>query len=59
MFGIAQGLYHGVPHHFSFRARTTVDIMLLHLNTWQDLLKLFPFSKDLIYYKAEKIYTKQ
>lgn len=58
MFGIAQGLYHGVPHHFSFRARTTVDIIRLQLNTWQDLLKFFPASRDLIYSKAERVYMR-
>ncbi|KAI5644539.1 cyclic nucleotide-binding domain-containing protein [Phthorimaea operculella] len=35
-FGIAQGLFVGVPHHFSFRARTVVDIVYLKLDLWKN-----------------------
>lgn len=57
MFGIAQGLFYGVPHHFSFRAKTTVDIISLKLNKLQELLKFFPTTKEVVYKKVQMIYV--
>lgn len=57
MFGLAQGLFYGVPHHFSFRARTNVNIVSLHLSSWQDLLKFFPDARQLIYARAHSVYA--
>ncbi|XP_045470321.1 uncharacterized protein LOC123677688 isoform X2 [Harmonia axyridis] len=57
MFGLPQGLFYGIPHHFSFRARTTVDIGVLTLKDWTDIMLLFPRAKEIIYKRALAIYT--
>lgn len=46
-FGEAQGLYN-VPHAYSFKAHTIVDILILRRNEWSGLLKWFPASKEQI-----------
>ncbi|KAI4458645.1 cyclic nucleotide-gated cation channel subunit a [Holotrichia oblita] len=56
VFGIVQGLFKEIPHHFSFRALTIVDIASLKLNEWEYLLDFFPKSKDIIYQRVEEIY---
>lgn len=56
VFGIAQGLYHGLPHHFSFRAKTVVDILVLNLNDWYFMLKYFPDVQKILYNRANNIY---
>ncbi|XP_075976271.1 uncharacterized protein LOC142976664 [Anticarsia gemmatalis] len=55
-FGIAQGLFVGVPHHFSFRARTVVDIVYLKLDQWKYLLDYYPSSAKLVRRKVENVY---
>lgn len=55
MFGVVQGLYRNVPHHFSFRARTKVHIVSLQLNEWEYLLSFFPDSKESIYGKTNRV----
>ncbi|KAL3282708.1 hypothetical protein HHI36_005880 [Cryptolaemus montrouzieri] len=57
MFGLPQGLFYGIPHHFSYRARTTVDIGVLQLKDWTDIMILFPRAKEVIYKRALAIYT--
>lgn len=57
MFGLPQGLFYGIPHHFSFRAKTTVDIGVLTLKDWTDIMLLFPRAKEQIYKRALAIYT--
>ncbi|KPJ19458.1 Potassium voltage-gated channel protein eag [Papilio machaon] len=49
-FGIAQasGLFVGVQHFFSFRARTVVDIVYLKLDEWKYLLDFYPKSAKLV-----------
>ncbi|CAG9579751.1 unnamed protein product [Danaus chrysippus] len=55
-FGIAQGLFVGVTHHFSFRARTVVDIVYLKLDEWKYLLDFYPSSAKLVRRKVENVY---
>ncbi|XP_059058535.1 uncharacterized protein LOC131851991 isoform X1 [Achroia grisella] len=55
-FGIAQGLFVGVTHHFSFRARTVVDIVYLKLNQWKYLLEFYPKSAKIVQRKVENLY---
>ncbi|KAG7309661.1 hypothetical protein JYU34_004149 [Plutella xylostella] len=55
-FGIAQGLFVGVPHHFTFRARTVVDIVYLKLDHWKYLLDFYPKSAKIIQRKVENVY---
>lgn len=57
MFGLAQGLYHGLPHHFSFRANTKTSILVLNLNTWCYILKYFPTDEEIIYNRAQTLYV--
>ncbi|KAF9418586.1 hypothetical protein HW555_004634, partial [Spodoptera exigua] len=51
-FGIAQGLFVGVVHHFSFRARTVVDIVYLKLDQWKYLLDYYPKSAKIVKQKV-------
>ncbi|CAH2085436.1 unnamed protein product [Euphydryas editha] len=55
-FGVAQGLFVGVTHHFSFRARTVVDIVYLKLDEWKYLLDFYPKSAKLVRRKVENVY---
>ncbi|XP_013174089.1 PREDICTED: uncharacterized protein LOC106122580 isoform X1 [Papilio xuthus] len=55
-FGIAQGLFVGVQHFFSFRARTVVDIVYLKLDEWKYLLDFYPKSAKLVRKKVENVY---
>ncbi|KAM3966948.1 uncharacterized protein ACR2FA_011829 [Aphomia sociella] len=55
-FGIAQGLFVGVAHHFSFRARTVVDIVYLKLHQWKYLLDFYPKSAKIVQHKVENVY---
>ncbi|XP_045496927.1 uncharacterized protein LOC123695204 [Colias croceus] len=55
-FGVAQGLFVGVSHHFSFRARTIVDIVYLKLDEWKYLLDFYPKSAKLVQRKVENVY---
>nr|XP_037867571.1 uncharacterized protein LOC101747086 isoform X1 [Bombyx mori] len=55
-FGIAQGLYVGVLHHFSFRARTVVDIVYLKLEQWKYLLDFYPKSAKIVQKKVENMF---
>ncbi|XP_050349519.1 uncharacterized protein LOC126772954 [Nymphalis io] len=55
-FGVAQGIFVGVTHHFSFRARTVVDIVYLKLDEWKYLLDFYPKSAKLIRRKVENVY---
>ncbi|XP_028170550.1 uncharacterized protein LOC114360170 [Ostrinia furnacalis] len=55
-FGVAQGLYVGVAHHFSFRARTVVDIVYLKLEQWKYLLDFYPRSAKIVKKKVENVY---
>nr|XP_026485505.1 uncharacterized protein LOC113393027 isoform X2 [Vanessa tameamea] len=55
-FGVAQGLFVGITHHFSFRARTVVDIVYLKLDEWKYLLDFYPKSAKLIRRKVENVY---
>ncbi|XP_068626724.1 uncharacterized protein [Battus philenor] len=55
-FGVAQGLYVGVQHHFSFRARTVVDIVYLKLDEWKYLLDFYPKSAKVVRKKVENVY---
>ncbi|CAH3984678.1 unnamed protein product [Pieris brassicae] len=55
-FGVAQGLFVGVAHHFSFRARTVVDIVYLKLEEWKYLLDFYPKSAKLLRRKVENVY---
>lgn len=57
MFGLVQGLYYGVPHHFSYRAKTNVNIISLQLTQWQHLLKFFPDASKVIYKRAQDVYV--
>lgn len=57
MFGLIQGLFYGVPHHLSFRAKTNVYLVSLYLGDWEYLLDYFPETKSLIYMKASDIYN--
>lgn len=56
VFGIVQGLFKEIPHHFSFRALTIADIASLKLSEWEYLLDFFPSTKDIIYQRVEEIY---
>ncbi|KAI4455199.1 cyclic nucleotide-gated cation channel subunit a [Holotrichia oblita] len=51
-FGEAQGLY-CISHHYSYRACTVCDILILNKNRWEYLLKWFPASREEIYAKAQ------
>ncbi|RVE53569.1 hypothetical protein evm_001710 [Chilo suppressalis] len=55
-FGVAQGLFIGVSHHFSFRARTVVDIVYLKLDQWKYLLDFYPASAKIVRRKVENVY---
>ncbi|XP_049871178.1 uncharacterized protein LOC126370383 [Pectinophora gossypiella] len=55
-FGIAQGLFIGVAHHFSFRARTVVDIVYLKLDQWKYLLDFYPKSAKVVHQKVSNVY---
>ncbi|KAJ0177846.1 hypothetical protein K1T71_006719 [Dendrolimus kikuchii] len=55
-FGVAQGLFVGVSHHFSFRARTVVDIVYLKLDHWKYLLDYYPKSAKIVRRKVENVY---
>ncbi|KAL4707314.1 hypothetical protein ACJJTC_019852 [Scirpophaga incertulas] len=55
-FGVAQGLFVGVTHHFSFRARTVVDIVYLKLDDWKYLLDFYPKSAKIVKRKVENVY---
>ncbi|KAH9639387.1 hypothetical protein HF086_002076 [Spodoptera exigua] len=55
-FGIAQGLFVGVVHHFSFRARTVVDIVYLKLDQWKYLLDYYPKSAKIVKQKVHNVY---
>ncbi|KAJ8719060.1 hypothetical protein PYW07_016616 [Mythimna separata] len=55
-FGVAQGLFVGVVHHFSFRARTVVDIVYLKLDQWKYLLDYYPKSAKIVKRKVENVY---
>ncbi|XP_053605424.1 uncharacterized protein LOC128672350 isoform X1 [Plodia interpunctella] len=55
-FGIAQGLFVGVCHHFSFRARTVVDIVYLKLDQWKYLLDFYPQAAKIVRRKVENVY---
>ncbi|CAG5046525.1 unnamed protein product [Parnassius apollo] len=55
-FGLAQGLFVGVQHYFSFRARTVVDIVYLKLDEWKYLLDFYPKSAKLVRKKVENVY---
>ncbi|XP_045767715.1 uncharacterized protein LOC123869033 isoform X1 [Maniola jurtina] len=55
-FGVAQGLFVGVTHHFSFRARTIVDIVYLKLDEWKYLLDFYPSSAKIVQRKVENVY---
>ncbi|CAH0723679.1 unnamed protein product, partial [Brenthis ino] len=55
-FGVAQGLFVGVTHHFSFRARTVVDVVYLILDEWKYLLDFYPQSAKLVRRKVENVY---
>ncbi|KAI8420830.1 hypothetical protein MSG28_008031 [Choristoneura fumiferana] len=52
-FGLAQGLFVGVSHHFSFRARTVVDIVYLKLEQWKYLLDFYPKSAKMVQKKVQ------
>ncbi|XP_017785399.1 PREDICTED: uncharacterized protein LOC108568661 [Nicrophorus vespilloides] len=49
MFGLAQGLFNRIPHHFTFRARTKVEILTLQLEKWDYLLRYYENSKQIVY----------
>ncbi|KOB77802.1 putative tetrameric potassium-selective cyclic nucleotide gated channel [Operophtera brumata] len=51
-----QGLFVGVSHHFSFRARTVVDIVYLKLDCWKYLLDYYPKSAKIVQRKVENVY---
>jgi CRP-like cAMP-binding protein len=55
MFGVTQGLFPNVPHHFSYRARTRVHIVVLHFSDWEHLLNFFPENKDTILMKTTNV----
>ncbi|XP_061704790.1 uncharacterized protein LOC133516091 isoform X3 [Cydia pomonella] len=55
-FGLAQGLFVGVSHHFSFRARTVVDIVYLKLEQWKYLLDFYPKSAKMVQKKVQNVY---
>ncbi|XP_072950048.1 uncharacterized protein [Epargyreus clarus] len=55
-FGVAQGLFIGLSHHFSFRARTVVDIVYLKLEDWKYLLDFYPKSAKIVQRKVENVY---
>ncbi|XP_037296930.1 uncharacterized protein LOC115445031 isoform X2 [Manduca sexta] len=55
-FGVAQGLFVGVVHHFSFRARTVVDIVYLKLDDWKYLLDYYPAAAKIVQRKVENVY---
>nr|CAD7450232.1 unnamed protein product [Timema bartmani] len=58
MFGVVQGLYYGIPHHFSFRAKTSlVDILYLNLDSWYTMLRYFEDVSELIYQRANNLYS--
>lgn len=46
----------GVAHHFSFRARTVVDIVYLQLDQWKYLLDFYPKSAKIVQKKVENVY---
>lgn len=56
LFVYMQGLFVGVQHHFSFRARTVVDIVYLKLDEWKYLLDFYPKSAKLVRKKVENVY---
>ncbi|KAF9821790.1 hypothetical protein SFRURICE_001901, partial [Spodoptera frugiperda] len=47
------GLFVGVVHHFSFRARTVVDIVYLKLDHWKYLLDYYPKSAKIVQRKVQ------
>uniref|UniRef100_A0A2A4JMM9 Cyclic nucleotide-binding domain-containing protein n=1 Tax=Heliothis virescens TaxID=7102 RepID=A0A2A4JMM9_HELVI len=55
-FGVAQGLFVGLVHHFSFRARTVVDIVYLKLDQWKYLLDYYPKSAKIVQKKVANVY---
>ena len=46
----------GITHHFSFRARTVVDIVYLVLDEWKYLLDFYPHSAKIVRRKVENAY---
>lgn len=57
IFGVRQGLFHGLPHHFSYRAQTKASILTLNLNDWYTMLDYFPNEKKLIYTHAAELFV--
>ncbi|XP_041968067.1 uncharacterized protein LOC121725268 [Aricia agestis] len=55
-FGVAQGLYIGVVHYFSFRARTVVDVVYLKLDEWKYLMDFYPKSAKVVQKKVHNVY---
>lgn len=51
-----QGLYVGISHHFSFRARTIVDIVYLKLDDWKFLLDFYPKAAKCVRKKVQNVY---
>lgn len=41
-FGLAQGLWFSLPHPYTYRARTIVEVIVLHSDDWVDLRRTFP-----------------
>ncbi|XP_015840575.2 uncharacterized protein LOC100141648 [Tribolium castaneum] len=55
MFGVMQGLFYDIPHHFFFRARTAVHLVALQFDDWRHLLEFFPESRDAIFAKTNRV----
>lgn len=51
-FGEAQGLL-GIPHEYSYKAKTVVDAVILKRNEWEYLMHWFPASKEVIFEAAK------
>ncbi|KAK6621606.1 hypothetical protein RUM44_001413 [Polyplax serrata] len=54
-FGDASGLWFSKPQSFTYRARTLVEVIVLHCDDWMDLRRSFPETAELILKKARTL----
>ncbi|CAH2106526.1 unnamed protein product [Euphydryas editha] len=57
VFGLLQGLNHGVSHCFSYRAENKVSVLTLNLDSWINILPFFPDAKRIILERSDILFT--
>ena len=54
-FGESSGLWFSIPHEFTYRARTLVEVLVLCSDDWMDLRRCFPKTSAEILSKAQSL----